>query len=57
MTASYKPEVGLGENDTREIRVPVNMESGHMLPLIEPGELRDDIETFLRERCAYHVVE
>jgi hypothetical protein len=53
MIIDFSVNAGLGEESTREIRMPTYANSGHMIPLNEAGELREDIENFLSESGAY----
>ncbi len=53
MQITFTEAMALGGDRHRTIRMPLYEYAGHMIPLTQAGELRDDVRAFLEERGAY----
>ncbi len=53
MSVVFTEAMGLGAGAEVKIRMPVYYDSGHMIPLRQAGDLREDIRDFLEETGAY----
>ncbi len=53
MRVVFTGAMGLGQGATATVRMPAYLDAGHIIPLHQAGDLREDIRAFLEERGAY----